>query len=384
MTKATIAYIGLGSNLGERAEYIGNAVASLSRHEGIEVARVSELRETPPLGDLDQPAYLNGVCEIRTTLAPDELLGALQATEDALGRRRHGKWTARVIDLDLLLFGDQVIHRGNLTVPHPEMHLRSFVLGGLCQLAPDLVHPVLGESIRVLAERLNGADFVRDAQVPQLVSVAGIIGVGKTTLANKLAGLLEAQVLREPYDTNPYMPQVYAGHKELALDSQLYFLVNRAEQLSGRALAPQNVFLMDYVFAKELIYARRLLNDRQLELYESIYRSFADKVMPPVLAIYLSDSPEACLRRVRQRNRPYEQEITVPFLAQLRDDYDRLFADWQTCPLLRVSASALIDGADAAVRHLAAQVRAYVAARDATAAVIACESETNGSNQNDS
>jgi deoxyadenosine/deoxycytidine kinase len=232
----------------------------------------------------------------------------------------------------------------------------------------------------VLAERLNGADFARDARVPQLVSIAGIIGVGKTTLANKLAGLLDAKVLREPYDTNPYMPEVYAGRRELALDSQLYFLVNRAEQLSAEALGTDDAFLTDYVFAKELIYARRLLSERQLRLYESIYRSFADRVTPPVLVVYLQDSPAACLERVHRRNRPYEQEITAAFLTQLQGDYERLFADWRVCPVVRAGASALIAGGDAAVERVAAQVKAYIAADDAMV-VAAPTSEPDGNSE---
>lgn len=381
MAEPTIAYIGLGSNLGDRSGTIESALAALQGHADIEVIRRSELRETPPLGDGSQGSYRNGVCEIRTTLAPDALLGVLRATEDALGRRRDGKWTSRTIDLDLLLFGQEVVRTAELTVPHAQMHLRSFVLDGLCRLDRDFVHPVLGEPMHVLAERLNGADFALDPSVPQLVSVAGIIGVGKTTLANNLAGMLAAAVWREPYDTNPYMPEVYAGRKELALDSQLYFLVNRADQLARDALAGGTIFLTDYVFEKELIYARRLLNGEQLKLYESIYRSFTDRVASPVLVIYLEDSPQECLMRIHRRNRPYEQDITAGFLEQLHGDYEHLFSDWHRCPVIRVPAATLIGGGDAAVEHLAGQVRAYVRANDRAAAAAVCESDTNGSSQ---
>jgi len=376
MAEPTIAYIGLGGNLGDRRRTIENAVAALQGRADIEVLRRSELRETPPLGDVSQERYLNGVCEIRTTLGPEELLGALREIEDALGRERNGRWTSRTIDLDLLVFGQEVVRTAELTVPHPQMHLRSFVLDGLCRLAPEVVHPVLGEPVRVLAERLNGADFALDPGAPQLVSVAGIIGVGKTTLADKLAGLLGTSVLREPYDTNPYMPQVYAGRKEFALDSELYFLVNRAEQLARDTLAAGRIFVTDYVFEKELIYARRLLNDQQLTLHESIYRAFVDRVAAPVLVIYLMDSPEECLTRIHRRNRPYEQEITADFLTRLHSDYEQLFADWRTCPVMRVPAGELISGGDAAVERLAGQVRAYVATEERAAVAAVCENRT--------
>jgi len=382
MAEPTIAYIGLGSNLGDRRQTIESAVAALDGHADIEVTRRSELRETPPLGDVSQERYLNGVCEIRTTLRPEELLGALRQIEDALGRKRNGRWTSRTIDLDLLLFGQEVVSTAELTVPHAQMHLRSFVLDGLRRLAPDFVHPVLGEPVRELAERLNGADFALDPGVPQLVSVAGIIGVGKTTLANKLAGMLGTSVLREPYDTNPYMPEVYAGRKEFALDSQLYFLVNRADQLARDALAAGRIFVTDYVFEKELIYAQRLLNGQQLKLYESIYRAFVDRVASPVLVIYLMDSPEECLTRIHRRNRSYEQDIRADFLARLHGDYEQLFADWRTCPVVRVPAGELISGGDAAVEHLAGQVRAYVATEERAAVAAVCESDTDGRGKN--
>ncbi|MBN2128808.1 MAG: 2-amino-4-hydroxy-6-hydroxymethyldihydropteridine diphosphokinase [Sedimentisphaerales bacterium] len=381
MAEPTIAYIGLGSNLGDRRQTIERAVAALGRNADIEVTRRSELRETPPLGNVSQGRYLNGVCEIRTTLGPAELLGVLRVTEDALGRTRESRWMSRTIDLDLLLFGQAVVRTSELTVPHAQMHLRSFVLDGLSRLAPEIVHPVLGEPVRVLAERLNGADFALDPGVPQLVSVAGIIGVGKTTLANKLAGLLGTSLLREPYDTNPFMPEVYAGREELALDSELYFLVNRAEQLARDTLGAGGIFVTDYVFEKELIYAQRLLNDQQLKLHERIYRAFVDRVAAPVLVIYLTDSPEECLTRIHRRNRPYEQKITVDFLARLHSDYEQLFADWRICPVMRVPAGELIRGGDAAVERLVGQVRAYIATEERAAVTAVCENRTDGNSK---
>jgi len=306
------------------------------------------------------------------------LLNALREIEDALGRQRNGRWTSRTIDLDLLVFGQEVVRTAELTVPHPQMHLRSFVLDGLCQLAPEIVHPVLGEPARVLAERLKGADFALDPGAAQLVSVAGVIGVGKTTLADKLAGLLGASVLREPYDTNPFMPEVYAGRKEFALDSQLYFLVNRAEQLGRDALGGGRVFVSDYIFEKELIYARRLLNSQQVDLYERIYRAFVERVAAPVLVIYLTDSPGECLERIHRRNRPYEQEITAEFLTRLHSDYEQLFADWRICPVMRVPAGELISGGEAAAERLAGQVRAYIATEEGAAVAAVCENGTDG------
>ncbi len=368
MTERATAYIGLGSNLGDREKSIREALRILGGNGSVEVARISDLKETQPLGKMPQPTYLNGVAEVRTALKPAELLVKLKSVEAALGRRPNSSWEPRPVDLDLLLFDDQVLDGPGLTVPHSQMHLRSFVLDGLCQLDPQFVHPVLKESIGELSRRLGGGDFFLDPQTPRLINVSGVIGVGKTTLAKKLAEILPATVLFEPYDTNPFLAQVYAGKAELALDSQLYFLVHRAEQLSPENLPRDRVFVTDYVFQKELIYARRLLDGDQLKLYESIYPPFAKKAATPSVAIYLEDSPANCLKRIHSRNRPYEQRMELGFLEALDADYKRLFADWKACPVIRISASRLTGYSEEAVNHVVRQVRAYLPAQTKAAA----------------
>ncbi|UCD50202.1 MAG: 2-amino-4-hydroxy-6-hydroxymethyldihydropteridine diphosphokinase [Phycisphaerales bacterium] len=363
MAEWTTAYIGLGSNLGDRERVMREALQSLGRNGAMEVLRVSTIKETMPLGQTSQPRYLNGVAEIRTMLSAAELLDALLTTEETLGRVRRGTWGPRTIDLDLLLFGDEIIGLPDLIVPHPQMHLRSFVLEGLCELDRDLVHPLFNEPVCELARRLGGGSFTLDPLVPQLVSIAGLIGVGKTTLMNRLATALDAETVVEPYASNPFLPRVYAGQRELALDSQLYFLVHRGEQLNARTLPVDDVTLADYVFEKELIYARRLLEPDQLALYERIYEPFAQRVARPVAVIYLQDEPGRCLERIHQRNRPYEQEITLEFLASLNADYEQLFAHWTACPIIRLPASQVHPDDQAALEHVALQVKAYVASR---------------------
>lgn len=361
MGNQTAAYIGLGSNLGDRNNSINRALNTLAEMQELEVTCVSDIVETAPLGQADQPKYLNAVAELKTTLGAEDLYEKLVGVETSLGRVRREKWASRTIDLDLLLFGRDVINLPHLTVPHPQMHLRSFVLKGLCQLDPNLLHPVLNEPISELADRLNSLDFVLKPNRPQLISVAGIIGVGKTTLAKMLSSYFGCKLLLEPYDTNPYMPDVYAGKKQFALDSQLYFLTSRIHQLSGDMLSPGQCAVTDYVFDKELIYARRLLDNQQLELYEKLYYPCSAQVTGPALVLYLHDSAQKCLERIRDRNRPYEQRIKLQFLEALSSDYERLFADWKVCPVIRISMSQFDCAQDNAVEHLANQVRHYIA-----------------------
>ncbi|MHC4620943.1 MAG: 2-amino-4-hydroxy-6-hydroxymethyldihydropteridine diphosphokinase [Planctomycetota bacterium] len=361
MPEPTTVYIALGSNLGNRQGTIKAALKMLAETPEVQVVASTDLIETAPLSRLAQPKYLNAVAQIQTSLNAEHLHKRLHAIETSLGRTRHQKWAPRTIDLDLLLFDDETISTPHLTVPHPQMHLRSFVLSGLCRLNGDLIHPALKVPLEELAARLNGADFVLNSDSAQLVSIAGIIGVGKTTLAKKLDNLLNCKAIFEAYDKNPFLPDVYAGKKVLALDSQLYFLTSRIEQLNPKKLPLRHITVSDYIFDKELIYAKRLLNTQQLALYETVFQSFEGRIASPVLVIYLQDSVERCLDRIRKRNRPYEQKISPQFLKKLNSDYERLFAGWKSCPVIRIPMSNFDCSRKSDIKYLANQVKSYVA-----------------------
>ena len=142
----TRAYVGLGANLGDREGTLRAAVDALAAEEGIEVVAVSALRETEPVGVGEQPRYLNGVTELETTLPSRRLLERLLEVERRFGRVRiAGEHGPRTLDLDLLLHGDEEIDEPGLTVPHPRLHERRFVLEPLAELAPGLVVPGRGD-----------------------------------------------------------------------------------------------------------------------------------------------------------------------------------------------------------------------------------------------
>jgi len=361
MSPPVTAYIGLGTNLGDRHRNIKRAQQALGELPHTELIAVSATTETEPLGPANQPKFLNAVAEIRTELSPDDLFSKMLEIETSLGRKKTEKWGPRTIDLDLLLYGEEIINSENLTVPHSQMHLRSFVLEGLCELNPNLVHPVIGVTVSELAARLNGGDFILDPQQPQLVSIAGLIGVGKTTLATRLSKRLNTELLLEPYDTNPFLPRVYAGQQELALHSQLYFLLNRVEQLNPTNFLPAQMLFTDYVFEKDLIYARQSLDADQLSIYEKLYPPCAENVTKPVLVVYLRDTAENCLDRIHHRNRPYEQKIDTQFLSQLDAAYEQLFATWTGRPVIRISKSEFDCTRPDDIDYLITQINAYCA-----------------------
>jgi 2-amino-4-hydroxy-6-hydroxymethyldihydropteridine diphosphokinase len=153
------AYVGIGSNLGDREETIRRAVERLAATDGIEVVAVSTLRETEPWGPVAQPPFLNGAAALETRLAPEELLAALLDVEQSLGRRRDEateRWGPRTVDLDLLLYGDRALDLPGLTVPHPRLHERRFALEPLAELAPDAAVPGRGVVAELLAALEGG------------------------------------------------------------------------------------------------------------------------------------------------------------------------------------------------------------------------------------
>ncbi len=359
--KATV-YISLGSNLGDRKGHLENAVALLQKIDSIEVKNISSVVETKPLGMAGSPDFLNLVVQIQTSIEPFKLLEELHKIEDLLGRKRNmsGRWSDRTIDLDLLMYDNLVIDSPHLKLPHPDMHLRSFVLKGMAEISPDLIHPRIGVNMLELSERLNGCDFLRVAGKAKLICFSGVLGSGKTTAAGSLADIRGWQAIREAYDTNPFMPDVYAGKQELALDSQIHFLITRFEQIGKEHLKADSVYVADYVFDKDVVYARKWLDDRQFTLYEKLYKMLCDKVAEPDIVVRLDMPINICLERIHKRNRPYEQNIKPDFLEWFDRQYRQMFAEWKKSPVIKIKDEDFDARNPADIEKLAAQIDFYV------------------------
>jgi 2-amino-4-hydroxy-6-hydroxymethyldihydropteridine diphosphokinase len=157
------AYIGIGSNVGDPLSNCLKAIDLINHMDGCRVADRSDFFRTEPVGSISQGWYVNGVVRIETTLAPRELLRSLLAIESHMGRVRRQKWEPRIIDLDILLYGNEVLEENDLRIPHPLMHQRRFVLMPIVELNPGLVHPVIGRS---MAELMDDLDVEGQAVVP--------------------------------------------------------------------------------------------------------------------------------------------------------------------------------------------------------------------------
>ncbi len=158
------AYIGIGSNLGDRQRNCLEAVKRMGKMPDCRITGRSDWYLTKPVGVEDQDWFVNGVASLTTEISPQVLLRRVMDIEADMGRVRRERWGPRIIDLDILLFGQEIIHEENLKVPHPLMHLRRFVLEPLAELVPDLIHPSLGLSMMELHRRLPD-----DGQVVTLI-----------------------------------------------------------------------------------------------------------------------------------------------------------------------------------------------------------------------
>jgi 2-amino-4-hydroxy-6-hydroxymethyldihydropteridine diphosphokinase len=154
-------FLGLGSNIGNREEYLQNAITALNSNPDITVLKKSSIYETEPYGNEEQEKFLNMVVQVETSLIPEKLLETTMKIENELGRVRTIRWGPRTIDIDILLYGNRVINTENLTVPHLELTKRAFVLIPLLEIAPDLRLPT-GETLSLYLEHLsNDARGVR-------------------------------------------------------------------------------------------------------------------------------------------------------------------------------------------------------------------------------
>lgn len=161
------AYLAVGSNMGDKVQYISGAIRALTAHPQIRVKKVSDLIQSKPYGVLDQDDFLNGVLEIETLLAPEELMETMHDIEDAAGRVRVRRWGPRTLDLDLLFYDKLVYESDNVIIPHTDLQNRDFVLEPLSTLAPNYRHPILGKTVMQLYQELIKAQQAKIEKKPE-------------------------------------------------------------------------------------------------------------------------------------------------------------------------------------------------------------------------
>lgn len=360
MTENTTVFIAFGSNLGDRQRNILNSIALINTKPGTSVSRCSSIYATNALHDDSQPEYLNGIAEVETELPAQQLLKELKDIENELGREKTEKWQPRLIDLDIIFYGNDIIDIPSLQIPHRQSHLRSFVLEGMCQLEPDKIHPVLKRTCKQLWDRLGGGNYFIDNSEPTVIEMSGPIGVGKTTLAEGLRQRFDGQLLKEKYDENPYLPLVYEGRDDLALKSELFFLENSLSELKKTGLTTDVVYIADYIFEKSTIYPKLYLSEDDFKIFDTNYIRAKQQVAKPTLVIDIFDTAENCLDRIHTRCREYEQDINTDFLRQLSAEYEKMLENWSTSPVMRINAADFNFRDNNCLDHIFDEVKHYV------------------------
>jgi len=305
--------IGLGSNLGNRAETLQQAVECLKQHPQTSALRCSSWHETPPIGGpAGQASFLNAAAVIDTTLSPHSLLEAMQQIESRLGRRRRQRWGPRTIDLDLLLYGDTVLETPPLVLPHPSMAWRRFVLEPAVEVAAATVHPIIGWTIARLLEHL-------DAAVPY-VAITGGIGVGKTHLAAQLSEYTSGGLIAEELDLER-LDRFYADPASHAWATELEFVEQRTRLLaadSPRWSSETKPAVSDFWFDQSLAFARVWLPADEYEAYRQHWAKARAKVVRPKLIVLLDAPAKRLHERVRRRGRRCERNLTEEQLQRIR------------------------------------------------------------------
>ena len=318
-------YIGLGSNLGGPVEQVRSAVRELGQLSKVRLCASSGLYRSPPMGGLDQPDYINAVVQVETDLGPEQLFLELQEIERRHGREeQHEHWASRTLDLDLLLWGQERFDNGTLTLPHPGLHERAFVLAPLRELDADLEVPGRGAVSKLLQEckysrvdRMGVCQSLPDSA--RLIAVEGPMGVGKTTLCNRLAADFNGQLMLENYQENPFLEDFFKDPGKTALAAQLHFLTSRACQLrrlNQADLFQQRIFT-DYVFEKSDWFSRLSLQGDEYDLWLSVYTHMSAGLPRPDLVIYLQAPVSVLMERIAMRGRSFEHVVRPEFLEAL-------------------------------------------------------------------
>ena len=335
-SKLTMVFLSLGSNLGNRAQYLQHALFLLHREVG-EVVKVSPLYESPAWGFSSEPFY-NICVELYTDLPLEVLLPKLHAIEARLGRVRSAQpsagYKARTLDIDILYYGDMVVQTDTLCVPHPQLALRRFVLQPLADIAPDFVDPAKGQTISQLLEAcpditsltLVEQDFalpVNKTSIPyRYITIEGNIGAGKTSLATRLAEDFSGQLLLEEFATNPFLEDFYKEPQRYALATELNFLKDRYKQLQQTLTLNEHPLLVaDYAFSKSLIFAQETLPKKEYALYEELFYLLFERMIKPDLYIYLHQHTDMLLKNIQKRGRSFESPISKSYLERIEQSY---------------------------------------------------------------
>lgn len=336
MRVQNLVVLSLGSNLGDKLENIRKAIALVHEKAGT-VIKVSRLYETPAWGFEGDPFY-NCALTLHTTHEATEILDRILGIEKEMGRERTNAegYQPRLIDIDLIAFNEDIISDANLSVPHPHMQDRLFVLLPMRDLNLDWRHPILQKHLpdllrvsedqslcKMVGKLDNPLDDI-DLSHYNYIAIEGNIGAGKTTLTTKIAEDFNAKTVLERFADNPFLPKFYQDQARYAFPLEMSFLADRYQQIADD-LAQFDLFkdfiVADYHIFKSLIFAKVTLTEDEYRLYRKLFEIIYREMPKPDLYIYLYQNTERLLENIRLRGRSYEQEIPADYLEAINRGY---------------------------------------------------------------
>ena len=331
--KDTVVYLSIGSNLGDRLLHLQLAVGMIAYRVG-EIKSISKVVETPAWG-FEGETFYNACLAVDTPLRPEEVLTQLLKIEKFLGRKRSEKngYQSRTIDLDIIFYGNHVVKTDRLTLPHPRMQERNFVLAPLAEIAPLVKHPESKLSVKTLLKTSEDTTTVTEISAPlfavnkiDYIAIEGNIGVGKTTFAEILQAAIGGRLLLENFYDNPYLEDFYRDPETFALPVENAFLEDRIQQQNQFFSRTENSpVIADYCLEKSPLFARQNLNEKDINLY---LESYAKKVAPlpqPSIVFFLEQSIDQLLKNIKKRGRNFEENMEAAYLEKI----ERGYKEWQ-------------------------------------------------------
>jgi 2-amino-4-hydroxy-6-hydroxymethyldihydropteridine diphosphokinase len=351
-----IIYLSLGSNQGNKLENLQKSVNLIANKIGA-IQKIASVYKTPALG-FDGLEFLNTCLKVSTYLPPDSLIKCLLQIEASLGRKREGtaqNYSNRIIDIDILLFDDEIIFSKDLTVPHPRMLDRKFVLEPLVDIAKNTIHPVEkihlhkclekcsdSSEILVISDKLNRPIPLTEKY--NYIAIEGNIGAGKTSLSKMMSDEFNAKVVLERFADNPFLPKFYEDEERYAFPLEMSFLADRYQQLSDD-LAQfdlfKNLIVSDYYIFKSLIFAQVTLQKEEYLLYRKMFDLMYKEISKPDLYVYLYQNTDRLIKNIQKRGREYEQNIGSNYLDKIHNGYSNFIKTQQNLNTLIIDVSEL-------------------------------------------
>ena len=281
--------------------------------------------------------FLNTCILVHSHKTAQEVIHILQNIELEMGRvpKSGDGYENRVIDLDILLFDEEIIATDQLQVPHPRMEKRHFVMQPLAAIAGTMIHPVLNETIENLTSELEVLTAIKDFKIPlsqkrfpitslNFIAIEGNIGSGKTSLSHKIGEDFNGKQVLERFADNPFLPLFYKDTDRYAFPLEMSFLADRYQQLSDD-VAQHDLFteftVADYYVIKSLIFSEITLEKEEYALYKRLFNMMYKELVKPDLYIYLYQTEDRLLENIKKRGRAYEQNIEASYLSQIQQGY---------------------------------------------------------------